>query len=324
MTSGIGFVEETVSPDEAALTAEFIAFLKEASAKRHPTGPVRRFNQGRAAGCVEAEFTVRDGLPAEHRVGLFAERRTYRAFIRFASATSASDRDKDTRGMAITLADAFGPNLTQGSTRQDFILNSHPVMVAPDARAFLELLRANEAGGLKRVLYFASHPKAARIAFASRGQPTCHLDIPYWSTTPYAFGRGRAVKYIARPCSDRTSPMPERVSDTYLTDALKSRLEQGEACFDFLIQFHIDDRRTPIEDASVEWKEEESPYHPVARIRIPRQIIQEGSAASCEATAFNPWHTLADHRPLGSMNRARKDIYKALSDYRLSVSAGRQ
>ena len=31
---------------------------------------------------------------------------------------SATDRDKDTRGMAITLADAFGPNLTPGSTRQ--------------------------------------------------------------------------------------------------------------------------------------------------------------------------------------------------------------
>jgi hypothetical protein len=62
----------------------------------------------------------------------------------------------------------------------------------------------------------------------------------------------------------------------------------------------------------------------VARIRIPRQAVQEGTAAGCDTTAFNPWHALADHRPLGSMNRARKDIYKALSDYRLSVNAARQ
>jgi hypothetical protein len=315
--SGIGLVEETIAPDEAALTAEFIAFLKEASARRDPTGPIRRFNQGRAAGCVEAEFTVLDDLPSECRVGLFAEKRTYRAFIRFANATSSSDKEKDTRGMAISLADVLGQNLTPSETRQDFILNSHPVMVAPDAREFLELLRANEAGGLKRILYFTSHLKAARIGFASRQQPACHLDIPYWSTTPYSFGQGRAVKYIARPCSERTSKLPEPLTDNYLREALKTHLEQADACFDFLIQFHLDDRRTPIEDATVEWKPDESPYVPVARIRIPRQKIDDPArVAACEERAFNPWHSLPEHKPLGSMNRARKEIYRVLSEYR--------
>ena len=111
MTTGSKFVGETVAPDEEALTAEFIAFLKEASGRRHPTGPVQRFNQGRAAGCVEAEFTVREGLPAEQRVGLFAERRTYKAFIRFANATADTDKEKDTRGMSISLADVGGAML---------------------------------------------------------------------------------------------------------------------------------------------------------------------------------------------------------------------
>src|SRR5687767_10810127 len=81
-----GLAEEQVAPDEAAIIAEFIAFLKEASLRRHPTGPIRRFNQGRHSACVAAEFSVRDGLAAEHRVGLFAEPRTYSAFIRFANA----------------------------------------------------------------------------------------------------------------------------------------------------------------------------------------------------------------------------------------------
>ena len=98
--------------------------------------------------------------------------------------------------MSISIADVPGENLTPGSRSQDFVLNSHPVMVAPDAREFLALLEANEAGGLRRVLYFASHPALARIGLAARQHPTCHLDIPYWSTTPYLFGSGRAVKYI--------------------------------------------------------------------------------------------------------------------------------
>src|SRR6185503_13446653 len=114
---------EIVAPDEAALTAEFIAFLKAASAKRYPKGVVRRFNQTRHAGCVEAEFTVLDALPDQHRVGLFAQPRTYPAFIRFANASSATDREKDVRGMSIKLRDVRGPNLTADQTAQDFILN---------------------------------------------------------------------------------------------------------------------------------------------------------------------------------------------------------
>ena len=66
--------KETVDPAEARVTADFIAFLKAASLRRHPTGPVRRFNQGRAAGCVHAQFTVLDTLAAAHAAaGRFGE-----------------------------------------------------------------------------------------------------------------------------------------------------------------------------------------------------------------------------------------------------------
>ena len=312
-----GLAEEQVAPDEAAIIAEFIAFLKEASLRRHPTGPIRRFNQGRHSACVAAEFSVRDGLAAEHRVGLFAEPRTYSAFIRFANASSASDQEKDVRGMAISLADVAGANLTPGVTTQDFVLNSHPVMVAPDAKEFLELLRAMEAGGLRRILYFVAHARAARIGLASRSNPTSHFDIPYWSTTPYLFGRGRAVKYIARPSPGRRSTLPSSLSDTYLRDAARAHLAESEACFDFLVQFQTDAKRMPIEDAMVEWPEADSPYVPVARIRIPPQSIDEADRLTrCERIGFNPWHCLAAHRPLGSMNRARREIYAAMSAFR--------
>src|SRR5687768_7399525 len=265
-----GIADETIAPDEAAVTAKFVTFLKAATEKRYGSSARQRFNQARATACVDAEFTVLDGLAAEHRVGLFATPRTYKCWIRFANATSQSDKDKDTRGMAIKVLDVAGENLTPGSTRQDFVLNSHPVMMVGSTREFLELLEANEAGGLRRALYFLSHFKAARIAFASRANPTCHLDIPYWSTTPYLLGAG-AVKYIARPTSPRKSPMPGRLTDTYLQDAMRTRLTREEASFELLVQPHVDGRRTPIEDASVEWREQDSPYVPVARIRIPPQ-----------------------------------------------------
>lgn len=315
--------EESVEPEEADVTAEFIAFLKDASLKRQPTGPVRRFNQGRAAGCVRAEFTVLDTLAAEHRVGLFATPHTYTAWIRFANASSESDKEKDVRGMSIRLTSVPGENLTPGETRQDFVLNSHPVMVAANTKDFLGLLKAMEAGGVHEAAYFVAHPKAAAIGLRARQHPTCHLDIPYWSTTPYLFGTGRAVKYIVRPCTPPAVTKTDDVTDTYLTDALRARLREGDACFDFMIQLQTDAHKMPIEDASVEWKEEDAPYVAVARIRIPKQEIGDAETTSaCETTAFNPWFSLIEHRPLGSMNRARRDIYRAMAEFRRQHQAG--
>ena len=309
--------EETVAPDEAAVTARFIEFLKESSRKRSAGGPIQRFNQARASGCVDAEFTVPDGLPANLRVGLFATPRTYQAWIRFANASTQSDRERDTRGMAIKVMGIAGENLTPGSTAQDFVLNSHPVMMVPGTREFLELLQANEAGGFRRTLYFLTHGKAARIGFASRSNPTSHLDIAYWSTTPYRFGDKRAVKYIAIPTSATKSRMPATLTDTYLREALQSHLAAHEATFDFMVQLQTDPVRMPIEDASTEWRREESPYLTVARIRVPKQPLQD--EGRCERVAFNPWNCLAEHRPLGNMNRARREIYQEMAAFRAAV-----
>jgi hypothetical protein len=323
VNSTSSLAQERVAPDEAAVVADFIRFLETASARRHPTGIVRRFNQGRHSGCVEAEFTVLDRLPDGLRVGLFAQPRSYPAWIRFASAASQSDRERDVRGMSIKVFGVGGDNLTPGTTCQDFVLNSHPVMVAPDTRAFLELLQAMETGGIRRVLYFLAHPRSARIGLAARQNPTSHLDIPYWSTTPFLFGPGRAVKYVVRPGSAERTRLPSPLTDTYLRDALVDRLGRSDVSFDFMIQFQTDATAMPIEDATVEWSEKESPARAVARIRIPQQRIDtEEREKACEQIAFNPWHCLPDHRPLGSLNRARKDIYRALAEFRQARSVG--
>ena len=311
--------QDAVSPDEAAVISEFIEFLKEASTKRYPSGTMKRFNQGRQTAFVQAEFIVPDGLPEAHRVGLFAVPRTYPAWIRFANASSDSDRERDIRGMSIQVADVQGENLTPGATTQDFVLNSHPVMVAGTTRDFLELLRANEAGGVRRVVYFLTHLNSARIGAAARQNPSCHLDIQYWSTTPYQFGPNRIVKYAVRPTSRRTSPKPTTLTDTYLKDAMRAHLDQEEATFDFLVQFHVDDRRTPIEDASVEWQD--APYQRVGIVKIPRQRFDNVERASQgERMMFNPWHCLAAHSPVGEMNRARREIYYAMAEFRKSKS----
>ena len=309
--------EETIDDREEATIEDFIAFLKATSRKRYPTGTIPRFNQGRASGCVHASFVVAEGLAPEQRVGVFAKPATYAAWIRFANASSDTDRDADVRGMSIKVLDVPGRNLTAAATSQDFILNSHPVMVVPNTAEFLHLLRAMDAGGLEVANYFLRHPRAAVIGAQGRQHPGSHLDIPYWSTTPYLLGPGRAVKYIVRPTSATKSKRPSHLTETYLRDALKERLSMAEASFEFCLQFQTDAAKMPIEDASVEWKEHDSPYVPVARIVIARQDIDFAETMSrCETVVFNPWFSLVDHQPLGNMNRARRRIYQAMAAFR--------
>lgn len=315
MAPGLG--EEVVSAGEQALVADFVAFLKEASLARAGNGPVRRFNQTRSTGCVRAEFTVPDGLPAELRVGLFATPGSFNGHIRFANATSESDKEQDIRGMSIKLTGVPGMNLMPGVTDVDFVLFSHPVMLAATAKDFLELLQANEAGGVKRVTYFATHPRSAIVATAAQAHHTCHLDIPYFSATPYRFGAGKAVKYVVTPTSARRSEKPRHLTEAYLLDNMRTHLSQGDATFDFCVQFQTDPEKMPIEDAMVEWDEKDSPYRKVATIRIPQQAFESfDQMALAESIAFNPWNTLPEHQPLGGMNRARKLIYTELSKLR--------
>jgi hypothetical protein len=275
-----------------------------------------RFNQGRAAGCVDAEFIVPEGLPSELRVGLFAQPRTYSARIRFANATSSSDREKDVRGMSIKVLGVGGDNLTPGEPAQDFILNSHPVMMVGGTKAFLDLLEANTAGGSKRLLFFLLHPRAASIAFASRKNASSHLETTYWSTVPYQFGRGKAVKYIARPTSSHVTPLPNPLTDDYLRERLLNTLAKEDARFDFQVQLQTDSTRMPIEDASVEWPERESPIEPWRRSAFPHSASATPPLHACEQMSFNPWNALPEHRPLGNFNRARREIYRAMAAFR--------
>ena len=96
-------------------------------------------------------------------------------------------------------------------------------------------------------------------------------------------------------------------------------LRTHDAEYIFGVQLATDREKMPIEDATAEWPEDESPYQPVARIVIPAQdAYSAGKADYVEKLSFSPAHTLAAHRPLGSLNRARLHAYGALAAKRRS------
>ena len=75
------------------------------------------------------------------------------------------------------------------------------------------------------------------------------------------------------------------------------------------LQFFVDEARTPLEDASVEWTESVSPFVDVAELTLEAPSTDVDFIAHVEAGVFDPWQALVAHKPLGEVMRARKVAY---------------
>jgi hypothetical protein len=55
----------------------------------------------------------------------------------------------------------------------------------------------------------------------------------------------------------------------------------------------------------------------VAEIVIPPQnTLSPARDLFCDNLSFSPWHGLAEHQPLGLVNRVRRRVYLAISAHR--------
>ncbi len=296
------------------LVAEFnqhIAAIMKAEAEN---GVMPRFNQPKTIACVQASFQVHDDIPEAFRHGIFAKPTSYPARLRFANATQRDDAKKDIRGLSIRLSNVEGEVLWGEPGFQDFILNSHPALFVATPEQFLEFTRMRQQN--KKLLFFlhpfSPHLKSLWIGFKASRKHLSPLDIRYWSTVPFKLGEnsGQVVKYSVIPCSDFQTNQAVEPGENQLRAALKAHLQQGPARFHFAVQLQTDPDSMPIEDASVVWNEDISPFHPLATITIEQQDFDnQSSHAACEKSSFNPWQCLAAHEPLGRMNQVRRQIY---------------
>lgn len=324
----LAIAEEYPQANEAEITSELIELTKLATRnardemlKNDPSAhEILRFNQPKHVGCLKADFSVAADLADELRVGIFATQQTFPTWIRFANASNQPDTEKDFRGMSLKLMGVDGDKLLGSSNTQDFILNSHPVLFVGNPQDFRDFVEISIDSSPVRFFLnpFSPHIKEFRIVLAGRKNHVSHLSIPYWSTTPYLFGEGRAVKYSVKSCRQSNNTKPTgKLKDGYLRAAMREQMATAGACFDFLVQFQTDAQLMPLEDATVAWDEDLSPFRKVARIEIPPQSFESPEQMEfCENLAFNPWQSLPEHRPLGGINRVRKDLYKTLAEFR--------
>ena len=294
-------------------------------------GHIRRAQHVKATGCVAAEFRIAGDVPSDLRHGIFRQPgNSFSALVRFSNAPGTFEKDgsRTARGLAIKLLDVVGTRAVagDGDSTQDFLMIDHPVFPFPDPKAYLDALRREDIpliGDLVLAVHLALlEPKELKIVLEIRGKHVASpLELTYWSCTPYWLGpatgeAGHAVKYSAvSRQARRTAPPdhPEDLPDDYLTQALARDLQSQEAVFDFKVQKQTDPVAMPVEDVSVEWNENDSKPVTVATLRIPPQKVDGlgDLATRCESMSFNPWHALAEHRPMSGISRLRKVVYLA-------------
>jgi hypothetical protein len=316
-------------PSESADIAEVVALMVGEFSHNYPPGcpsPVRRDQHPKAHGCVRAVFTVADDLPKELCHGLFRTPRSYDAWIRFSSSSPlmTPDTKKDAHGMAIKLLGVPGLKVLddeRDAQTQDFVLANNAAFFVRSAKDYVLFAQAIFCDRLPS-FFFGLNPLRCRLRELSNmlsavgKRVTNPLQIRYWSQTPYKLGP-HAVKYSVRPRSTVQDSMPETPGPDFLRQAMAAMLRRDEVVFEFLVQIQTDPIRMPVEDSTVVWSESVSSFRRVATLTIPVQECDTPERhAFAEQLSFNPWHSLPEHRPVGSMNRIRRQVYETISEIR--------
>ncbi|MEI7730231.1 MAG: catalase family protein [Verrucomicrobiota bacterium] len=322
----IALGEEYIPDGEEAQINQLVALhrdVQEKADRKH--APVPRGQHPKQHGLVRAQFIVEPNLPANLRHGVFSQPQTFQALIRFSNGRGQNDNQPDAHGMAIKLLGVEGGKVLEtepAAPTQDFIMIDHPIFFVKDVNDYVPLMKdfhrvatgnfvTKGFTGLKILL--SPNYKFRLLRATGSKRPDSPLQIRYWSTTPSKLGPG-AMKFSARPNLVGTPAAPKSNSKDKLRLALSSHLKQHEAVFDFLVQVQTDPVTMPVEDPTIAWDETAAPFVQVATIRIPIQSFESSAQMEFgENLSFNPWHSVADLRPLGGINRARKSIYEAIS-----------
>ncbi len=283
--------------------------------------------------CVRAEFevfdlgrTIRDpGLASRLGKGAFARPGVYPAIVRFANADGGHRPDKVRDVRAMSFAVDFSAAGMPGVPRVDFSMNSATTFPINDAHAFavaVSVLSAQGGRGKLRALRSLTWGEVGSLLRTmwlglkqQRGTPRLpYQRLRFWSTVPFLFGDSDAVKYSAIPADNPARPLQpgpnrlhEELSRHVNEDERMSEFAFGVQILDPVKMTHAGRNREPefwVENAAVEWNEQEAPFHIVGRLKLlPKSVL-----APAEAEAFSidvTEHRTPDMRPIGSINRAR-------------------
>jgi hypothetical protein len=324
---------EMIPKDEAAQLAAFVrqmnryqqGFARDGDGQAH-----RGFHVKSHAG-LTAEFRVLDDIPAKAKHGVFKTGRIFPAWARMSNGFSVAQSDwfPDLVGLAVKLRGVEGPKLLDGEEHadsQDFLALNHRYVPAdgPEDLVVISIAAASLLTAPFKMVRSLGWAKTLRIiGWTVRWTPRRILlrsvaTEEFHSLSPITIGP-HAVKYMWRPRQGPVASPPRASWRNYFRDDLRQRLAKGDIGFDFLAQFYVDEIKTPL-DGAYAWKPEDAPFVKLAELTIHRRDLDSVEVKREEiylaGVSFNPWHAIAEHRPLGNIQRARRLIYHASAKYR--------
>jgi Catalase len=342
---------ETIPAGEEALIDKMISDLRannefqfaKSVKKRRPHAI--RDAHAKSCGILRGELTVRPDIPEQYRQGMFAEPgRTYPVIARISTTSGAirSDQVRGVRGLGLKILDVCDPGAARASdkfddTNQDFVFVTEPVFLFRDAEhyagagmtiakvlsrmpdqvmvAMNGLLR-----GVRRLLGPTGRelPRNLRV-FAD---PNHHvLGQTFYTAAPNRFGTYVAKLKVApasKSVTDLTAVTIAPRDGQALTNAVREHFRSNGADYVVSAQLCTNTADMPVEDATVEWSEAESPYVPVATIHYPPQTAHSPALQRFgdDQLTFNSWRGIEEHRPLGGINRLKLRVYEQSSIFR--------
>lgn len=272
---------------------------------------------------------------------------TFPATVRFSNSETTDVRDLRSASIGLALkidlqragyseADFLLGTQAPGVREQDFLTGTSRTFLAPDIKDYSWLFEKRvDPGFTDFVQMLLTHPKVLydrMIAPKFRGKSTAPLLLQkeFSGILPYAWDT-HAVKFKFIPCHafDPEKFPFDHEDPRYQMKMIAQFLAGADACYRMRVQVRPDrlpdlEKLFPIEDATVYWPDGQAPaelrtgggpvrvsadFEDVGRIRIKQGTAPLADQA-CEALAYNPWHGLRTHQPLGSLSRARLAVYR--------------
>lgn len=301
---------------------------------------------------LKAEFEIMGNLPPELSQGVYAQAGKHEAVIRFSNGSSRVLPDKlsgNAQGMAIKVFDIPGKKLAPNeadSLNMDYNLINNPVFFCNTAehyvfisKLFLKLTDFFEKGALGKLEFAALWATENKKAFPN-WEALKELNalktfekIPAINSFLYEFYSMGAVRhgdYMAKIRVIPTSETKQKIQDKevniesedwpYRSSIIKE-IAKNDLTFELQVQLCNDLDKLPINDLTVEWDQELSPFQTVAKITIFQQEVpKDGNFEIMENLSFTPFRTIEANSPIGNLQRTRQQAYVTSSTSRHALN----
>lgn len=320
--------KEVIPPTEQEEFEKLAAELAALAVERDGGAAKHRALHPKPHVGVRATLEVREGLPEHAKQGLFAKAGSHHAYVRFSNGAARfqHDREPDLRGFALKVLDVDGKKALGDARTQDFLMIDVPKLAFRSVGEFMAVVRAGKDPKklpqklISEVGFFSAIGLVVRLLGMVTGKRGTLLDLTYYTVAPVAFGP-YAARLSLTPLHDHDDAARAGADKNYLRDEAIARHGRGTLRYDLRAQFFTSEAETPLDRGDVEWP---TPWVPLATLTFepasadPKK--REALDAFVESASFDPWHALADHRPLGAIMRARKYAYFASTQARKAAA----